>query len=273
LGTPEGSGGGEGVWRLVPLGEIRPGPYQGRQAFSEESLQQLAETVRQHGVLQPVVLRPVSGGYELVAGERRWRAARLAGLTAIPAVVRDLSDREAAVLSLVENGQREELGYLEEAEAYRKVLEEFRISQEELAGLLGRSQPAVANKLRLLRLEPAVRERLSRAGLTERHARALLRLDSEGARLRAAEAFAARQMTAREAEAWVARSAAGEGARGPRGREADPAGVRAALAQLKRALVAAGYRVRVARSRTPEGWEYRVRAAKVGGEAGERGRG
>ena len=170
-------GGGAQDLRRIPVAAIRPNPFQPRTQLDDASLEELAESIRRVGLLQPLLVRPgPAGGYELVAGERRWRAALRAGLEEVPAVVRPLSDRDAAVLALVENLQREELGFFEEALAYQDVIQRFGLTQEELASLLGRQQSTIANKLRLLRLPPAVRDRIVAAGLSERHARALLRL-------------------------------------------------------------------------------------------------
>ena len=171
-----GRGGDQGLQR-IRLADIRPNPFQPRVHFDEASLAELAESIRQVGLLQPLLVRPAAdGGYELVAGERRWRAARLAGLEEVPAVVRPLPDQDAAVLALVENLQREELGFFEEAAAYQDVIHRFGLTQEQLAALLGRQQSTIANKLRLLRLPMNVRQQIVAAGLSERHARALLRL-------------------------------------------------------------------------------------------------
>ena len=191
--------------RSIPVDQIRPGAHQARRHFNRPALEELVASIREHGILQPVLVRPQGEWYELVAGERRWRAAREAGLVTVPAVVREMSEREAAVAGLVENLQREDLPFFEEADAYRQLLEEFRMSQEALATELGKSQPAIANKIRLLKLEPAVREEIIRANLGERHARALLRLEGEPERLRAVAALVRANMNARQAEAWVAR--------------------------------------------------------------------
>lgn len=191
--------------RSIPVDQIRPGAHQARRHFERPALDELIASVREHGILQPVLVRPQGEWFELVAGERRWRAAREAGLATVPAMVREMSERAAAVAGLVENLQREDLPFFEEADAYRQLLEEFRLSQEELASELGRSQPAIANKIRLLRLEPAVREEILRANLGERHARAVLRLEGEAARLRAVAAFVRGSMNARQAEAWIGR--------------------------------------------------------------------
>jgi ParB family chromosome partitioning protein len=180
-----------------------------RRSFEPEGLEALVASIREHGVLQPVVVRPRDDGFELVAGERRWRAAVAAGLGSIPASVRELSDRDAAVWGMVENLQRADLQFFDEAEGYRRLMDEFRLSQEQVAVQVGRSQPAIANKLRLLRLEGLVRQRVIESGLSERHARVLLRLEGLEARLGAVAAFREGGFSVRQAEAWVARRVAG----------------------------------------------------------------
>ena len=167
--------------------QIRPNPRQPRQIFEEKGLQELSASIRRHGILQPLTVRRQPDGWELVAGERRLRAARMAGLDYVPCVEVVVEDRESAVLALIENLQRRDLHYFEEAEAIAAYLRETGNTQEEAASQLGRSAPAVANKLRLLRLSAACREKLVKADLTERHARTLLRLEAEEERLGALE--------------------------------------------------------------------------------------
>ena len=163
----------------LPLNDIRPNPYQPRRQFSEGELAELADSIRRYGVLQPIVVRSGDEGLELVAGERRLRACKMLGLDTIPAVVRDLSDEDLAVLALVENLQREDLHFLEEAQGYQRLLEEFGLTQEELAKRIGKSQSTIANKIRLLKLSPPVQDFISREIISERHARALLKLPGE----------------------------------------------------------------------------------------------
>ena len=166
--------------------DIRPNPHQPRQTFDDEGLRELASSIRRHGILQPLTVRSAGGGkWELVAGERRLRAAKLAGLEKVPCIRREADDRESALLALVENLQRRDLHYLEEAAAIAAYIRQTGITQEEAAAQLGRSPSALANKLRLLRLSPACRELLVRNALTERHARCLLRLEDEEERLAA----------------------------------------------------------------------------------------
>lgn len=183
--------------------EIRPNPAQPRRTFEEGSLQTLAESIRQYGILQPLTVRKATGGYELVAGERRLRASRMAGLKTVPCLLLETEDENSALLALVENLQRENLHYLEEAEAIARLLQDYSLSQEEAARKLGRSQSAVANKLRLLRLSPVCTALLREAELTERHARALLRLEDEELRLAALRHIIKKQLTVAESEQYI----------------------------------------------------------------------
>ncbi len=183
--------------------DIRPNPAQPRRTFEEDSLRSLAESIRQYGILQPLTVRKTAGGYELVAGERRLRASRMAGLKTLPCILLETADENSALLALVENLQRENLHYLEEAEAIARLLSEYSLSQEEAARKLGRSQSAVANKLRLLRLSPACTALLREAELTERHARALLRLEDEEERLAALRHIAEKQLNVAQSEAYI----------------------------------------------------------------------
>ncbi len=161
----------------VPIGAIRPSPYQPRQVVDEAELEELVASIRWHGVLQPILLRSRGDSFELVAGERRWRACLRLEMDVIPAIVRDMDDEEAAVFALVENLQRSDLDFMEEAEGIQRLVANFSLTQGEVARRLGKSQSAVANKLRLLRLPAQIRDGLRLAGVSERHARALLRLD------------------------------------------------------------------------------------------------
>lgn len=145
--------------------------------MDEGALEELSASIAANGLLQPLVVRPVGDGFELVTGERRWRAVQKLGWTTVPAIVRELSDEEAAALAMIENLQREDLTAIEEAQGYRKLLEQFNWTQTDLARRMGKSQSTIANKLRLLKLPPSVQERVTRQALSERHARALLRLD------------------------------------------------------------------------------------------------
>lgn len=185
--------------------EIRPNPAQPRRSFEEAALRSLAESIRQYGVLQPLTVRKVAGGYELVAGERRLRASRMAGLKTVPCLLLETEDENSALLALVENLQRENLHFLEEAEAIARLLRDYSLSQEEAARKLGRSQSAIANKLRLLRLSPACTALLREAELSERHARALLRLEDEELRLAALRHIIKKELTVAESEQYIER--------------------------------------------------------------------
>ncbi len=165
----------------IPVERIRPNPLQPRQTFVAEELDELARSIREHGILQPVVVsrQPEAGAYQLIVGERRWRAAQQAGLATIPALIRPTGSREALEIALVENLQRASLSPLEMAEAYAALISEFGITQEQVAARVGKSRSAVANTLRLLNLVHAVKEALAAATISEGHARALLRLSAE----------------------------------------------------------------------------------------------
>ena len=160
------------------LDRIRQGAFQPRSHFPEEELGELAKSISEVGVIEPIIVRPglEENTYELVVGERRWRACRLAGLDTVPAVVRDLTDAEVAIFAMTENLQREDLYFLDEAQGYRRILSEFNLTQSELAEELGVSQPAISNKIRLLSLAEEVMREIRNTGLSERHARALLQL-------------------------------------------------------------------------------------------------
>lgn len=168
---------------FLPARAIRPNPAQPRKIFREDALAELAESIRQHGILQPLSVRRVGAGYELIAGERRLRAAELAGLTEIPCIVMTMDDRESGMAAMVENLQRQDLDFVEEAQAIAFLMEKWSLSQEQIAKIMGKSQSAIANKLRILRHSGAVLQALRDGGLTERHARALLKLNTEEQKL------------------------------------------------------------------------------------------
>ncbi|MCS7264826.1 MAG: ParB/RepB/Spo0J family partition protein [Armatimonadetes bacterium] len=164
----------------LPINSIQPNPFQPRQKFNEEELEDLAMSIKIHGLLQPIIVRPKEGSYELVAGERRWRAAQMAGLKEIPAIVRTCSDDELLALALVENLQREDLNPLEEAQAYKTLMEKFGLTQEAIAELLSKSRATIANTVRLLGLPQPIKQALRDGQITEGHARALLAAGDEG---------------------------------------------------------------------------------------------
>ncbi len=188
---------------FLPVDAIRPNPAQPRKVFRPEALDELAASIRQHGVLQPLSVRRQGSGYQLVAGERRLRAARQAGLTDIPCIILSMDDRESGLAAIVENLQRQDLDYIEEAMAISRLIGDWSMSQEQAARQLGKSQSAIANKLRLLRHSPAVLEALRETGLTERHARALLRLPGEEEKLTAIAEIARQGMSVARAEKYI----------------------------------------------------------------------
>lgn len=196
-------------WReeiiAVPIEQIKPSPYQPRKRMDEGKLEELAASIGEHGLLHPVVVRMRDDAYELVVGERRWRACQRLGWRSIPAVVRELSEQAAAELALIENLQRKDLDFLEEAEGYQRLITEFDLTQEELAQRVGCSQSAIANKLRLLRLDPKVREAIiSREIISERHARALLRLESAEEQLEMIQRIAKEELSVKNVEKLIA---------------------------------------------------------------------
>ena len=188
---------------FLPARAIRPNPAQPRKIFREEALGELAESIRQHGILQPLSVRRVGAGYELIAGERRLRAAQMAGLSEIPCIVMNMDDRESGMAAMVENLQRQDLDFVEEAQGISKLMEQWNMSQEQAARLLGKSQSAVANKLRLLRHSPQVLQMLRETGLTERHGRALLKLKSEEEKITAIRVITQQAMNVARAEKYI----------------------------------------------------------------------
>ena len=197
--------GSEASNSTLPLREIEPDPEQPRKRFDDDALNQLADSITENGLLQPIAVRPkkVGPGYIIIAGERRWRAARLAGLDEVPVIIKDVTDEQAAALALIENLQREDLHFLEEAEGYEQLMEQFHLTQEAMAARVGKKQSTIANKLRLLRLSPAVRKVLVDAGLSERHARALLKLDDDAKRLEVLEVVVAKNYSVRQTEEYI----------------------------------------------------------------------
>ena len=204
--------------RYISLNQIRPNPQQPRRSFDEDSLSELAESIRRYGILQPLTVRRQGTGYELVAGERRLRAAAMAGLREVPCLVAQVGEEDSALLALMENLQRRDLDCWEEAQAIARLISRYGLSQEEAARRLGRAQPTVANKLRLLRLPEDVRALLRENGLTERHARALLRLQDPEVQRRAAGDMVRRGMNVAQAEAYVEKLLQSAQVTPPRGR-------------------------------------------------------
>lgn len=190
----------------LPADSIRPNPNQPRKTFDEASLVELKNSIAQSGLIQPLVVRRTAAGYELIAGERRLRACKLLGMREVPCVLQNIADETSAVLALVENLQRKDLHFLEEAECYRTILRTYGMSQEALSQKLGKSQSFLANKLRLLRLSPAVRRSMVENRLTERHARALLRLRDEKLQMQLIGRIADKLLTVKETERLVDRT-------------------------------------------------------------------
>lgn len=194
----------KGGFRSIPLRRIEPNRSQPRREFDESSLQELENSIRIHGVLAPITVRRGENGYyQIVAGERRWRAARRAGLDSIPAMVIDADDQTMMELALIENLQREDLNPMEEAEGYRALVDRFGMTQDTVAERVGRSRSAVANSLRLLTLNDDVRSMVAEGKLSSGHARAVLAVQDEGKRMEAAQLMAETGMSVRQAEAYV----------------------------------------------------------------------
>ncbi|MDI6871655.1 MAG: ParB/RepB/Spo0J family partition protein [Bacillota bacterium] len=223
--------------RRLPVKDIIPGPVQPRHGFDQGRLAELAESIRQHGVVQPLLVRPRGDRYELVAGERRWRAAQLAELEEVPAIVRNLDDADALKVALVENLQREDLNPLEEAEAYSRLIQEFHMTQEEVSAAVGKSRPVVANTLRLLQLAPPIQRAIADGQLSAGHGRALLGVSDTRTQQMLFTQTVQRGLTVRELEKLVERWKAGSPRPGARRRGAAPNPEVAALEEeLRRAL-------------------------------------
>lgn len=242
--------------REVSMALLRPNRFQPRADFDEAGLNALAESIRENGLLQPLVVRPAASGWEIVAGERRWRALRRLGWEKVPVIVREIADEQMLVLALVENLQREDLSPLEEAAGYRELVEEFGLTQQQVAERVGRDRSTVANTLRLLGLPETLRDLLAAGEITAGHARAILSLSGEASQLALAREITERGLSVRAAEAR-AREMKGDGRRGKAAAETreerDPFVDRAERA-LERAL---GTRVRV-RPRSAGGGEIRI---------------
>lgn len=191
--------------REIRINEVEPNIGQPRKNFNDEKLAQLAQSIKQHGIVQPLIVQRDGSKYKIVAGERRWRAARIAGLRTVPVIIRDLSNKQVMEIALIENLQREDLNPIEEAEAYDKLMNEYSMTQEEIAGTVGKSRPAIANSLRLLNLQDKIRIRLIDGELTTGHARALLAIEDQELQLRAADEIIKKELNVRETEQLVKR--------------------------------------------------------------------
>ena len=188
---------------FLPVKNIRPNPSQPRKVFQPEALDELADSIRRHGILQPLSVRRVGLGYELIAGERRLRAAQLAGITDVPCILMNMDDRESGMAAMVENLQRQDLDFIEEAWGIQRLLKDWDMSQEQAARLLGKSQSAIANKLRLLKHSEEILLLLRQEGLTERHARALLKLRSDTEKRSAIAEIARQGMSVARTEKYI----------------------------------------------------------------------
>lgn len=192
--------------QTLPLHRVEPNPNQPRRLFDEVALQELADSIAQHGMIQPITVRALPNGYyQIIAGERRWRAARLAGLKEIPANIIEADDRKAAELALIENLQREDLNPIEEAQGFQQLIEQYGLTQQEAADQVGKSRPAIANSLRLLALAPSVLQFVLDGQLSAGHARAVLRLEGEKLQLTAAQKIIESGLSVRQAEALCKR--------------------------------------------------------------------
>jgi ParB family chromosome partitioning protein len=225
----------------VDVDLLRPNKFQPRGRLDDAKIEELAKSIRANGIIQPIVARKVDGGYEIVAGERRWRASQRAGLLKVPVVIREISDDRLLAAALIENIQREDLNPLEEAQAYRRLADEFRFTQDQISDAVGKDRSSIANYIRLLRLPHELRESVAAGALSMGHARALLSLPDEHAQLRVGRDVVARGLSVRETEALVKKTAAPV-----KTREEPPKDVhtRAAEDRLRFAL---GTRVRIVR--------------------------
>ncbi|MGE5633470.1 MAG: ParB/RepB/Spo0J family partition protein [Caulobacteraceae bacterium] len=205
---------GKGLGALIPevdeqvgnsvielkITEVEPNDKQPRKAFDDQRLTDLSESIKEHGVVQPIIVRKVGNGYQIIAGERRWRASRLAGRKTIPAIVKECSNVEVMEIALIENLQREDLNSIEEAHAYKSLIDEYNMTQEEIAQRIGKSRPAIANSLRLLQLPHTIKDMIAAGKITQGHARALLAIENERKMLEVAEKIVNQQLNVRQIE-------------------------------------------------------------------------
>ncbi len=184
----------------IPIDKIVPNPGQPRTIFKDEAIEELSNSIREYGVLQPILLRDDGKTYSIIAGERRFRAAQLAGLEKMPAIIKSMENKEVALIALVENVQREDLNFLEEAKAYKKLMDEFGLTQNEIAAKVSKKQSTISNKIRVLSLPDDIQEKILENKLTERHARALLKLNDENDRRRVIERIVANSLNVKQTE-------------------------------------------------------------------------
>jgi ParB family chromosome partitioning protein len=228
----------------VDIDLLRPNPYQPRATMDDGRIEELARSIRSNGLIQPIVVRKVDGVYEIVAGERRWRASQRAGLLKVPIVVRDIPREQLLAAALIENLQREDLNPMEEAQAYRRLADEFHLTQEQIADAVGKDRSSIANTVRLLRLPHELRENVAAGTLTMGHARAILGLADEAAQLRFGREVVAKQLSVRETEVLVKKTLQSDTTRA---KPAKDVHTRAAEERLRFAL---GTQVRIVRKKT-----------------------
>ncbi len=189
--------------QYIAVDRVRPNPYQPRKVFTQSALEELAHSIAEHGLMQPITVRIIGNSYELIAGERRLKASKLAGLTEIPAVIVEVTNKNSAVLALIENLQRENLNFLEESEAFQTIMQDYGYTQQELAKTLGKNPSTIANKLRILKLSPAIKKKLVEYNLTERHARALLKLPTEELQMEVLEKVGKQELNVKKTEQLI----------------------------------------------------------------------
>ena len=235
----------------VPVTQLLRNPNQTRQTFSKESISELAQSMKEHGILQPIIVRPYRGGrYEIVAGERRWRAAREAGLLEIPVIIKQLSEKQAAEINLIENVQREDLNAIEEAEAVKSLIQEHGYTHDELASRIGKKRSTLTNLLSLLRLPVAVQEMIRTGKLTEGHGRAILRIGKDKLKIKVAMDVAGKGLSVRETEKTAARLSISSQAAPPSRKARVSPEIRDLTTRLQRKL---GSKVEVKHSRSGRG--------------------
>jgi len=214
---PESGPSKDGV-SYIDINEIKPNRNQPRKLFDADRLQELADSIQEHGVIQPLIVRSVDNGYELVAGERRWRAARLAGLKSVPCLLRELTEEENALIAIIENMQREDLNPIEEAEGLNRMIDAFGLTQEQVSKSVGKSRPYITNSLRLLKLPTEVKDMLSQGTLTPGHGRALLAMSDPKVQIAVAQKICSEGLSVRAVEAMVQKK---QGAKTPTHKHAE----------------------------------------------------
>ena len=218
------------------MGEILPGAMQPRTGFDDESLNELAESIRENGIMQPLVVRPREGGYELIAGERRWRASQMAGLARVPVIVRDVDDQTALELALIENLQREDLDPIEESKGYAQLMDQFDLTQEEVATRVGKNRATVANALRLAKLPAEVQAYVRDGMLSSGHAKAILGLKDAGDQVAAAKRVIKKELSVRATEDLVSELGQSDGTKAKRGSKAKSTASEAHIQNLEAKL-------------------------------------